>query len=176
MLGQDMEQLVVGLAEEVRDRYYGKYRGTVDEVLEDDPAGQIVATVPSVYGDLKSPPALPALPFAGKDHGLILLPEVGDGVWIEFEDGLPSKPIWTGFWLAKGELPDAAGPKQRALITPEGLKLVMDDDKKEIHLVHPDGAEITLDSSGITLEFGTTQIVLSSSGLDVNNGALAVTS
>jgi len=174
----ELEQLVVGLAEDVNGRYWGKYRGTVDEVLETDPPGQIVAVVPSVYGqNVKSPPALPALPFAGDGHGLVTLPEKGDGVWIEFEDGNLSSPIWTGFWFANGELPDGAGPKKRALITKKNLKLVFDDDGASIQISHPDGPEITMNSNGLTLKFSdTVKIVLSSSGIDFNGGAFKVNS
>jgi hypothetical protein len=176
MAGPDLEQLVVGLTEDVHGRYWGKYRGTVDEVLEGDPPGQIRAAVPSVYGqDVKSPPALPALPFAGDGHGLVTLPETGDGVWIEFEGGNPSLPIWTGFWFANGELPDDAGPKKRALITKQNLKLVFDDDGKSIQISHPDGPEITMDSNGLTLKFSeTVKIALSSSGIDFNGGKFKV--
>jgi hypothetical protein len=173
---RDMEQLVVRLAEDVRGRYWGKYRGTVDEVLEEDPPGQIRAVVPSVYGqDVKSPPALPSLPFAGDGHGLVTLPEVGDGVWIEFEGGNPSFPVWTGFWFGNGELPSDAGAKKRALITKKNLKLVFDDDGSSIHISHPDGPEITLESSALTLKFSdTVKLVLSSSGIDFNGGKFTV--
>jgi Type VI secretion system/phage-baseplate injector OB domain len=172
----DLQQLVVDLAGEVRDRYWGKYRGIVDEVLEDDPPGRIIAKVPSVYGDdVKSPPALPAFPYAGDGHGLVALPEVGDGVWIEFEAGDVSHPIWTGCWFANGELPDPAGPQQRVLVTSKNLRLVFDDDAEEIHISHPDGAEITMDSSSLTLQFGeTVKVVISSSGIDINDGAFKV--
>ena len=175
---EQLEELVVSLAEQVRGRFYGKYRGTVDEVLDEQPPGQIVALVPSVYGtDAKSPHALPSLPFAGDGHGFVTLPEVGDGVWIEFEAGDPSHPIWTGFWFANDELPQDAGPKKRALITNKDLKLIFDDDAESITISHSGGAEIVLDSSGLTLKFGdSVKLVLSSSGIDMVDGAFTVTS
>jgi hypothetical protein len=174
MVDEDLEQLVVELADQVRHRYFGKYRGLVHEVPEDEHLGRIVARVPSVYGDGTSPRAWPAVPFAGQDHGFVVLPEVGDGVWIEFEAGDPSKPIWTGCWWAKGEMPDSAGPARRALVTSKGLKVVLDDEDKKIQLLHPDGAEITLTTRDIIIKIGTTKIVLSSAGVDVNDGAFKV--
>jgi Type VI secretion system/phage-baseplate injector OB domain len=177
MSSLEMERLVVDLAEQVRGHYWGKYRGTVDRLIEDDPPGQIVAKVPSVYGDtVTSPPALPALPFAGDAHGLVMLPEPGDGVWIEFEGGNPSYPIWTGFWFATGELPSSTGPQKRALVTKKDLELVFDDDAEEITITHPGGAKIKLDSNSLTLQFGTTvTIVLDNTGINLNNGAFKVT-
>ena len=56
---ENLERLVVGLTEQVRDRHYGKYRGLVQDVEDPEGLGRIVARVPSVYGDLDSPWALP---------------------------------------------------------------------------------------------------------------------
>jgi uncharacterized protein involved in type VI secretion and phage assembly len=174
-----LEQTVADLAETVRNRYFGKYRGTVADADDSEHLGRIVARVPSVYGEEDSPWALPAVPFAGDGHGLLLLPRRGDGVWVEFEGGDPSRPIWTGMWWARDELPKPDGsapakPEQRVLVSPAGLKLVLDDDAKKLQLVHPGGAEITLTDSDITLKIGQSKIVLSSSGVEVNGGALKV--
>lgn len=174
MIDESTEKLIVELAETVRQRYFGKYRGIVEEVEDKERLGRITAKVPSVYGDVISPWALPAVPFAGQGHGFLVLPKKGDGVWIEFEGGNPSKPIWTGFWWAKGEMPSPSGPDERVLITPAGLKVVLDDKKKKLQLLHPGGAEITLAESEITLKMGSTQIVLSSNGVNINNGAFEV--
>ena len=172
----ELEQLVVALSEAVFGSCWGKYRGTVHEVVDDDPPGQITAYVPSVYGKgVVSPQALPSFPFAGDGHGLVALPEPGDGVWIEFEAGNTDVPIWTGFWFANDELPDPAGPKQRVLVTKKNLKLVFDDDGEKIEISHPQGAAITLDANGVTLKFGdSVQIPLTSSGIDFNQGKYMV--
>lgn len=167
-----LEELVVELSERVRDRYYGKYRGIVRDVTDPDGLGRILATVPSVLGDEDSAWALPAVPFAGAAHGLTLLPKVGDGVWIEFEAGDVSLPIWTGFWWGDGEMPGSA--EERTLLTPEGLKLVLDDAAKEIRLEHPNGPKITISGSEITLQVTGAKIVLSASGISMNDGAYTV--
>jgi Type VI secretion system/phage-baseplate injector OB domain len=168
------EDLLYDLAQESRSRYFGKYRGIVRDV--DDPLklGRITARVPSVYGDQDSPWALPAVPFAGAAHGLVLLPEVDDGVWIEFEAGDISRPIWTGFWWASDEIPAPQGKKARRLVTPKGLTLSLDDDENTVTLGHPGGAKITLTQTGITLEFSSAKLELTASGVSVNSGALEV--
>src|SRR5262249_4814299 len=144
-----LEQMVVDPSERVRDRYYGKYRGIVRDIGDPEGLGRITASVPSVLGDEDSAWALPAVAVAGAGYGLVLLPRVGDGVWIEFEAGDVSLPIWTGAWWGSNEIPDAAD-QQRTLLTPEGLKLVLDDSAKEIRLEHPDGPKITITGSDIT--------------------------
>ena len=172
---RDSERLLLEVAEYMRNRRFGKYRGLVTEVGEDDDLGKIKARVPEIYGeDDESPWALPAVPFAGSNHGLVVLPEEDDGVWIEFEAGDISRPIWTGFWWADDEIPEPAAPQVRVLVTTAGHKLVLDEEDNKIQLLHPDGAEITMTDSDITLKIGSTQIVLSSSGVNINNGAFEV--
>lgn len=177
-IDRDMERVLVEAAEYMRNRYFGKYRGLVAEVGEGDNLGRIKARVPEVYGEAEndqSPWALPCVPFAGQDHGLVLLPEAGDGVWIEFEAGDISRPIWTGCWWGDNELPQPGAPLVRTLATTAGHKLVLDDDGNQVQLLHAGGAELTMTDSDITLKIGGKQIVISSSGVNINNGAFEVT-
>ena len=46
--------------------------------------------------------ALPCVPIAGKQDGVYMVPQIGAGVWIEFEQGDPDYPIWVGgFWVRR---------------------------------------------------------------------------
>lgn len=174
MMTSDMEQKIVELAEFQRGRYFGKYRGLVQDVDDPENMGRIVAQVPEVYGQEYSPWALPSVPFAGKNHGFVALPEVGDGVWIEFEAGDLSRPIWTGCWWASGEMPASAGTKTRVLVTTAGHQLILDDKESKVQLLHSGGAEITLTDTEIKLKIGSTQLVLSATGVNINNGSFEV--
>ncbi len=173
-MSNEMENLVVELTESVRSRHYGKYRGIVRDVNDPDGLGRIKAQVPEVYEAEDSPWALPVVPFAGPSHGLVLLPEVGDGVWIEFEAGDISRPLWTGCWWGSREMPSPADREVRVLATTAGHKLIMDDDGRTFKLQHAGGAEITMTDNDITLKIGSSQIVLSATGISVNNGAMEV--
>ncbi len=76
--------------------------------------GRLQATVPEVLGEIPTGWALPCAPYAGTGSGLFAVPPVGAGVWIEFEAGDVSRPIWSGAWWATGEVPmnekGVAGP------------------------------------------------------------------
>jgi hypothetical protein len=170
-----LDRPFVELADLVNQRLWGKYRATVESVTDDDGLGRITVKIPSVYGDETSPPAWPAVPFAGKNHGFHVLPVKGDGVWIEFEHGMKSKPIWTGCWWAKSELPKEAAAETRFMITPAGLKVILDDKAKEIRLLHGTTGEITMSDNGILIRFGSTKIELKNSGITLNNTSLKVT-
>jgi hypothetical protein len=162
----DLERGVVDLHNFINRHFFGKFRGTVAEV--DRQTARIRAKVPAVYGEELSPWAMPCFPFAGNKHGIAFLPEINDGVWIEFEAGDPDVPIWTGFWWADGEAPDVITDKVRGIVTPQDLRFILDDQNKEIKLVHPGGAEIKLGQSEILIKIGQSSIKLSSSGVDIN--------
>ena len=169
----EMEQLLVQLAEREQSRFYGKYRGIVRDI--DESLCLIKAEVPAIYEEQQSPWAVPALPFAGGSHGLVLLPEVGDGVWIEFEAGDIDRPIWSGCWFASGEQPDPAGVRKRVLGTSTGHKIVLDEDRNEIQIQHPGGAEFTMSDSDIVLKLGICELKITSSEINLNNGMVKVT-
>lgn len=166
---RETESGVVALARHRQERVFGKYRGIVEEV---DTEGRVRALVPAI-GPETLPWAVAASPFAGADHGLVLMPEVDDRVWIEFEGGDLSRPIWSGAAWQQDGLP-VSSTAQRALVSPSGLTVMLDDDAGEIALTHPGGAEIKLTNGEITLSIGSAELKLSASGVSINGTALEV--
>ena len=97
------------MKEDKSNRYYGKYRGTVVDNLDPEQRGRILAIVPDVQGLVPMSWALPCVPIAGIQQGMFCLPQIKAAVWIEFEQGDPDYPIWTGgFWGAFAEVPTSA--------------------------------------------------------------------
>ena len=128
-----LERLVVELAAQQRSRFYGKYRGVVTDNADPEKLGRIKAKVPQVLDTEVSPWAWPCAAYAGPDVGLFAVPPVGAGVWIEFEAGDPSRPIWVGGWWGRGDPPSneqgsAADVPQKVLKSDSGLLLALDDD------------------------------------------------
>src|SRR5258708_36031901 len=71
--------------------------------------GRLLVQVPAVGGPIPSTWAMPCLPMTGKQSGVWVLPQVGAGVWVEFEHGDIDYPIWTGCWYGSGaEVPPLA--------------------------------------------------------------------
>ena len=171
----EMEELLVHVAEFQRTRHFGKYRGIVRDISDPEDQCRIRASVPAIYDEQDSPWALPSLPFAGPQHGLVLLPEVGDGVWIEFEAGDISRPIWSGCWFASDQRPSPNGEKVRLLATSAGHQVLIDEDADEIVIKHPGGPEIKLTSSEITLTVSQCELRITSSEINLNNGMVKVT-
>jgi hypothetical protein len=147
MQAANLERLVVELAEQQRSRYYGKYRGIVTNVDDPEHIARLKARVPEVLGDIESPWALPCAPYSGDGMGVYTIPSVGAGIWIEFEAGDPSRPIWAGCWWGKNQLPeDVKGngvtPAVKIIRTEQGMMLSMDDSGQEISLSDSDGNNI----------------------------------
>lgn len=166
------DQLLHELADQLRHRYFGKYRGVVEEV--DPTTMRVKATVPAVLADA-STWCVPCVPFAGKSAGFCFLPDVGSGVWVEFEAGDVAYPIWTGCFWFTDEVPEDAGKQVRILVTASGAKLVLDDDAGEIRIEDANGASIVLDSSGVTIKRDSSTVAITSSSVSVNDGAMEVT-
>ncbi len=163
---------LLDLLERVRSRFYGKYRGCVTSV--DAQRGRIKAKVPAVLGEQETGWCMPCVPYAGDQVGFAFLPEVGSGVWIEFEGGDVSFPIWTGCYWRDGEMPSKVGEKVKVIQTVQPNALVLDDDQGSVELTDNNGNSVKLDSSGATVSNGSQKIVVSSSKVDVNDGALSV--
>jgi len=128
-------------------RYFGKYRGIVTDNNDPNNLGRIKARVPEILEDVETGFALPCAPYAGDGMGLFAVPPAGAGVWIEFEAGDLSRPIWTGCWWGEGQLPKdnkgtAATPPQKALRSEQGLMVSMNDDDKTIAVSDENGSNM----------------------------------
>jgi hypothetical protein len=109
-----IEDLLQELIERLDNRYFGKYRGYVHDVADPENRGRVRVVVPRLLGDTPTGWALPASPYAGPDQGLFTVPDLGAGVWVEFEEGDLSKPIWTGQWWGAPADADIGAPDSSA--------------------------------------------------------------
>ena len=167
------EQTLLEIVERLKSRYYGKYRGTVTKV--DDATLRIKAKVPAVLGTQESGWCTPCVPYAGKNTGLAFLPEVNSGVWIEFEGGDVSYPIWVGgYWRSK-EQPSDASSQVKAIVTRSPLKILFDDESGSITISDSNQNQVTLDSDGIKLVRGDGNVTVQDGTVNVNDGAWEVT-
>lgn len=174
MYSAEYESLLVELIEWRNQHLFGKYRGTVDTVETGDKLGIISVKVPDVFEpDFVLERVRPCSPFAGSKHGFVAIPESGDGVWVEFEAGNPSLPIWTGFWWAEGEMPEPKGPLVRSFITTKGHKLLLNDDANNVQLIHAGGAKITMTDSDVTIKIGDSSIKLTKTDITMQAGAVS---
>jgi uncharacterized protein involved in type VI secretion and phage assembly len=183
-----MESDVVRLLLEwVRSRHFGKFRGKVVDNADATSKGRLKVRVPAVLDDL-AVWAMPCVPYAGDQVGFVSIPPVDAGVWVEFEGGDPSFPIWVGCFWADGEAPESANPDIKIWKT-EKLVARLDDVGAELKIAADDGASVTItteavteadrnkhtvSSSGVTSEVGAQKTELTSGSFSVNSVALEV--
>lgn len=168
MIDPGMEKLVVELTESIRTRRFGKYRGIVKDNDDPEHLGRVKALVPEVLGDtVESAWALPCLPYSGDGEGQFTIPPTNAGVWIEFEAGDISRPIWSGGWWSKNNLPkdadgQAATPPIKIIRSGKGLIVTLDDNSQTISLSDNKGSnmlKIQVQQGKITIQGATKAVV-----------------
>jgi hypothetical protein len=169
-------------------RFYGKYRGLVVENLDPEQIGRVLLQVPDVLGEIPSSWAMPCVPVAGIQSGIFAVPPIGSQVWVEFEQGDPDYPIWTGgFWGLVADVPvfatapPAIPPGQNIVMQTTGQNMIMVSDAPPtpvtggIVLKSVSGAMIVVNETGIYISNGQgATITLVGPAVAVNIDALTV--
>lgn len=170
-----MQSVVARLADSVEYRFFGKYRALVVDNDDAEGLGRLKVRVPSLLGSqVVTGWAAPCVAYGGgPDRGMLFVPEVGDGVWIEFEEGDLEFPIWVGTFWSKpddqsevpvrikpdGSADDTAQqpPTRKIIKTKKGHTLQFEDadgDEMVILKEATNGRVITLDKTGIAVDDG----------------------
>jgi uncharacterized protein involved in type VI secretion and phage assembly len=170
------EEAILDVLDRIRSRFYGKYRGTVTDVEQPVGRGRIKAMVPAVLGAQATGWCDPCVPYAGNNVGIAFLPAIGAGVWIEFEGGDVSYPIWSGCYWRDGEIPSDVAPGTMVIQTASGHQIVLDDNAGSVTISDSNGNSIKLSDSGITLQSanGGGCVSLTDSEVNINNSNLEV--
>jgi uncharacterized protein involved in type VI secretion and phage assembly len=165
-------------------KYFGLYRGTVFNNIDPLQMGRIQAIVPDVSNVIPTSWALPCIPIAGKQMGTFVVPQVGAGVWMQFEQGDPDFPVWTGgFWGSAAEVPSlalAGVPGDANIVIQSALQnaIVVSDlpgPTGGIMLKSTTGATILVNDTGIYIQNGKgASLTLIGPTVTINEGALVV--
>lgn len=171
-------------SEKLPNKFFGKYRGTVLNNIDPMQMGRLQVQVPDVTSLLPSSWAMPCFPLSGKQMGMWAIPQIGAGVWVEFEQGNPDYPIWSGCWFGS-----AAEVPALALTAPPPLSDIVLQTATQNTLLLSDlpgpaggillktmtGALISINDVGITISNGKgATIVMTGPTVTINGGALVV--
>jgi type VI secretion system (T6SS) baseplate-like injector VgrG len=164
-------------------KYYGKYGGVVQLNTDPDLRGRITATVPDVFGPgVPCTWAEPCLPVTGIQSGAYMLPAPGTAVWIEFQGGDPQRPIWSGCYWGKGEVPPLAlagapvAPNIMLQTVTQNSLLISGNPATGIMLQLASKAGIVISEAGIVIQNGKgASISLVGPTVSINPPALVVT-
>lgn len=142
-----------------------------------------------------------AVPFAGKNYGSFLIPDVGDEVLVTFVDGDPRFPVVVGsLWNGAAAPPEVLGgsgsrvdrwtlvgkegtriaiveerPGQAAisLTTPGGVKALFTDEGGGKIRMEAAGTTVTIDPKGVSIQTGG-KVEVQASQVDVTAGQVNV--
>jgi len=165
-------------------KFFGVYRGTVVNNIDPMQLGRITAIVPDVSGITPTTWAMPCVPVAGKQMGTYMVPQIGSGVFMQFEAGDPDRPVWIGgWWGTAAEVPAlalAGVPADPNIVIQSTLQnaIVVSDlpgPTGGIMLKSTTGATIIVNDTGIYIQNGKgASIVMTGPTVTINNGALVV--
>lgn len=140
-MGYETAQIITEDGIEGIGRYYSVYRGIVvdNEDIEKN-MNRIKVCVPEVMGGSFGW-AYPRGQHGSADSGFkFLAPKIGDTVFVTFECGDPTKPLWEYHGWALQQIPEPlSGPNKMGIVTPEGNVIVIDDDEGTLTM-HFNGA------------------------------------
>jgi len=165
--------------------FTGRYRGTVVSNIDPENTGRLLVSVPDVRGSEPCFWASPAVPFAGLQQGFYAIPPINGGVWVEFEQGDPDYPIWTGsFRGSSAETPAmalAAPPSAPPVVmqsTAQNRLVVSGVPADGLTLETARGAlgpRIQITSAAIIISDGSGgSITISGGTIVINQGALVI--
>jgi Type VI secretion system/phage-baseplate injector OB domain len=164
----------------------GKYRGTVVDNIDLTHQGRLLVEATDALGLFPSNWAMPCVPIGGQQFGAYFVPPPGAGVWVEFEQGDPNKPIWTGFYAGS-----AADPPAISQLAAPGVPVMVMGTLGQASLSISDVPQTRQAGPWIMLQSGLSQLIVDTAGVhitaplveinglpggvDVNGGALHVT-
>lgn len=168
--------------------FVGKFRATVLNNIDPETRGRLMLTIPDVLGVVPSTWAEPCTPLAGPTGppmGVYMVPPIGAGVWVEFEQGDPNYPVWVGCrWGGPSDIPSLAHaglPVSPNIVmqTAGQNSFVISDLPGPIGglmLKSTTGASIIVNDTGIYIQNGKgASLVMTGPTVTINNGALVVT-
>jgi type VI secretion system (T6SS) baseplate-like injector VgrG len=173
-----------------RGRYPGLYRGTVTINVDPMQRGRLLLQVPDVLSFIPTTWAEPCVPLAGPTGppmGVYMVPPIGAGVWVQFEQGDPDYPVWIGCrWGLPSDIPPLArlgNPADPNIVIQSLLQhtfMISDMPPSPatggIILKSTTGAMIVVNDSGIYISNGKgATITMIGPVIDINAGALTIT-
>jgi hypothetical protein len=153
MIAQELSRIFRRVGMEYFKRYYASYRGTVVDNADPEHKGRLQVMVNSIYSEPYDYWAHPKGMVKGSKMGISFIPDIGDQVWVSFENGLPRFPIWEyGNWRTD-DVPDIAklGVQYHFILTKANQSIIFDDIVGAITIKNSKGAKVVLKDTHINL-------------------------
>lgn len=166
-------------------KFLGKYRATVINNIDPELRGRLMLMIPDVSSLIPSTWAEACVPLAGptgSPMGVYMVPPIGAGVWVEFENGDPDYPVWVGCrWggasdvppMAQGGIPGVPNIVLQSLT--KNQIVISDNPMIGITIMGSSGASIIINSTGIVIQNGNGAVIsMVGQVVDINSAALTI--
>ena len=160
-------ELIQQYGVEYLGRFYSSYRGVVIDNVDPKYMGRILVRIPTMFDGLK----VWARPKSSMPGGLLyglkwITPRKGEIVYVEFEGGNPTKPLWGYHGWAEEEVPEELRDNNTlGLVTPSGNKIYLKEKEGELYIQVnqkvsvkvTDGTSLTMDKENVIINSGSNQ-------------------
>lgn len=155
-------------------RYYGVLAATVQENANDpENLARVRVTYQWFDNTTKSEWARVCQVYAGKNYGVVFVPEIGDEVLIALYQGDMRFPYVLGGVHNREDPPPTArdnGPDQKLIRTKAGHEILFDDKSKDIRITTAQGGTVTVNADGsITLK--APKVTVDADAIELGAGA-----
>ncbi len=126
--------------------------GIISQVNDPKNLGRVRAVLPT-YDEIETDWLEVVIPGAGKDKGIIALPDVDDKVLILLINEDPAQSVVLGGLYGTQQPPDSGvengAIKRYTFVTPGGQRVQLDDNEQTVHLENSDGSSIEMHADEI---------------------------
>lgn len=152
--------------------FYSNYPAHVVDNEDPDGQGRLLVLLSTILGPESQPIwAYPKGQWAGDNCGIQLLPQIGDLVWVECQNGKMTSPIWSHYYHHAGQKPpEFKHPKVYGIKTPRGFVVTIDDTTDTVLITSPLGPAITIQGDMVGIKNSTNTVIIDGDGIAVNAG------
>lgn len=184
MDGREIEKNLEEKGLESYGRFYSIYRGFIESNEDPEFLGRLKLKVPQVWNEeVHDYWAWSKGMYSGTGIGMFAIPNIGDMVWVSFEGGDPSFPVWEygHFAHPQGMTSDVPTdwqnngnkPTMQVWQTSCGHRIMLDgkDGSEKITIQSKHSKKIVFDSSSIIVDNGSgRKITLNGTSIEIDNG------
>lgn len=153
---------------EIIGLFYSSYTGIVMENLDPKNQNRLLVEVPDVFGHPSKPIWVYPKANSPRSHDL---PQVGELVNVEFNNGLPPYGKWSHAQPLKGTKPqEFKHSKIYGYKTPKGHLVIMDDLEELITIKHSGGTTIEVNKTDLTIKHSKGIITIDDTGISIDAG------
>jgi hypothetical protein len=170
---------VTGLVEPGEPRFFGKYRGIVEDNADPEQRGRLCVSIPALLGTQSKVWADPCSPYADDGAGVFIMPPRGAQVWIDFEEGDLERPVWVGCFWRPRQAPSRTAKEAVIAIGGTTVTIAAGEGPGRLTIMLGQGSHPTtlaLTEESVEIKVGGSRIELTSNGivLGVGNDRLTV--